>query len=337
MFLFKRSNGFYYIYFEVDGKRKAQSTGCKKKTEALQYLNRISSKLYQEKELKYIPISLNKFFWEFLKHSEVIHTDKTLKSFKVTFKKFESFIGNPQIKDISEKQIFQYVDYRTSNPSVYQARKDIINLSSCFSWGIQQKYLITNPCKNVKRPKPPEKQPKFYTQMEFEKLLSVVDNEEFKALLILAVNTGLRQMELLELRWYQINFKDRILLLDNQKHITKGKKIRSIPLNQSALEALHKLKGMNFQNYVFSFVKITNRWKYVQNNMRKFIKEAKINPVLNFHALRATFASWMVQKGVPIYQVSKLLGHSDLRMTQVYAFLRQDDLFKAVNILSEKK
>jgi len=108
MFLFKRSNGIYYVYYEVNGKRKAQSTKCKKKTEALQYLSRVTSQLYKEKELKYMPISLRKFFWEFLNHSEASYTEKTLRTFKLTYKQFESFIVNPQLTEISEKQIFQY-------------------------------------------------------------------------------------------------------------------------------------------------------------------------------------------------------------------------------------
>jgi len=49
--------------------------------------------------------------------------------------------------------------------------------------------------------------------------------------------------------------------------------------------------------------------------------------------LRHTFASWLVQKGVSIYEVSKLLGHADIKTTQIYAHLRSDDLRNAVKVL----
>jgi site-specific recombinase XerD len=66
----------------------------------------------------------------------------------------------------------------------------------------------------------------------------------------------------------------------------------------------------------------------------KFINEkAKLNPDYHFHSLRHTFASWLVQKGVSIYEVSKLLGHSDIKTTQIYAHLRGDDLKRAVDLL----
>ena len=71
----------------------------------------------------------------------------------------------------------------------------------------------------------------------------------------------------------------------------------------------------------------------LQDNFRKYIEAAKLNPKLTFHCLRHTFASWLVRKGVSIYEVSKLLGHADIKTTQIYAHLRGDDLRKAVEIL----
>lgn len=336
MYLFKRSNGIYYIkYQDKNGKTKSVSTKAKKKTEALLFLSTYSEELKVKEKLHHTPITLKKFCWEFLKYSERMHTEKTLKTYKVTFKCFQNFLGNCQLTEISSKIIANYIEYRSVTPSKHQARKDYINLSSSFNWAIDKGFLITNPCTSVKKPKPPEKLPNFFTEGEFNKLLTVIDNIEFKALVKLAVNTGLRQMELLELRWHQINLAERIILLDNQLHVTKGKKIRSIPLNQDAVNVLIDLQNENTvrSKYVFEFPNITNRWKYVQNNMRKYIDKSNINSKLNFHALRATFASWMVQRGVPIYQVSKLLGHSDLKTTLIYAHLRQDDLVDAVKKL----
>lgn len=335
MFLSKRPSGIYYIYYEdSNGKRQAISTKSKLKSEALKFLTNFKSEILERTSRKTIPITLDKFQFEFLKHSEAIHTPKTTKTFVTTFKYMLEFFGDPIISELTERDIRRFIDYRIKNPSIYQARKDLINISSSFTWAINEEYLVQNPCANIKRLKTPQKLPLFFSYAEFEQLLKVIDNEEFKALVIIAVNTGLREMELLSLQWNQIFIEKGILILDNQNHITKSKKIRTLPLNTSVIKALLQLKTFpDSDNLVFPFKKITNRPKFVQNNFRAYIKLAKLNSKLNFHSLRHTFASWLVQKGVSIYEVSKLLGHADIKTTQIYAHLRSDDLRNAVERL----
>ena len=86
-----------------------------------------------------------------------------------------------------------------------------------------------------------------------------------------------------------------------------------------------------------SLVFTTNNEKFnqvhVSQRFKKYVLKSKLNPSLRFHSLRHTFASWLVQKGVSIYQVSKLLGHSDIKTTQIYAHLRNEDLQGAVDLL----
>src|SRR5690606_34172057 len=104
-------------------------------------------------------------------------------------------------------------------------------LSSAFNKAVRDNYLLSNPCKGIRRFKLPEKQPLFYSQEDFEKLLNSIDDEDLKDLTIFAVNTGLRQMEMISLEWRQVDFNEKIVLLDNRTHLTKAKKIRTIPLN----------------------------------------------------------------------------------------------------------
>lgn len=72
---------------------------------------------------------------------------------------------------------------------------------------------------------------------------------------------------------------------------------------------------------------------YLVKNYKKFVLKAGINPKLNFHSLRHTFASWLVQRGVSIYHVSKLLGHADIKTTEIYAHVRAEDLRASVELL----
>ena len=58
-----------------------------------------------------------------------------------------------------------------------------------------------------------------------------------------------------------------------------------------------------------------------------------LNLKLNFHSLRQTFASWLVQRGVSIYEVSNLLDHSDIKVTKIYPHLREVDCLYALEFL----
>lgn len=140
-------------------------------------------------------------------------------------------------------------------------------------------------------------------------------------------------MEIIKLQWDQINFEKNIVILDNQNHITKGKKVRTIPLNTKALAMLNKRFKNSFDKIVFTLNGNPLKQVYLSQLFGSYVEKAKINPKLNFNSLRHTFASWLVQKGVSIYEVSKLLGHSDIKTTQVYAHLRNEDFKNAVELL----
>ena len=83
-------------------------------------------------------------------------------------------------------------------------------LHQAFNYAVNNGYLVSNPCKGIKRFKLPEKQPLFYTKEDFQKLLDAIDNEDLRDLVLFAVNTGMRQMELITLEWRKINFDVKI-------------------------------------------------------------------------------------------------------------------------------
>lgn len=334
MYLSKRKNGIYYIFYnQPNGKRTCISTGERTKLEALKYLSNFESELKQRQKNKTIPISLKNFTFEFLKYSESIHSENTSKTFKVTFNYLAQFFGNPQLDEITPQRLNNYFTTRIQK-SVYPARKDLINLSSAFSYAVKQKYLLENPCQSFKRFKIPEKQPLFFSELQFDLLLKVISEKDIRDLVIFAVQTGLRQMELLTLEWNQINFRDRILVLDNRNYLTKSKKIRTVPLSLKALQILTEREQDKKGNLVFTLDGNSITQKYISKKFKSYVITAKINPKLTFHSLRHTFASWLVQKGVSIYEVSKLLGHSNITVTEIYSHLRAEDLRASIDLLN---
>ncbi len=97
-------------------------------------------------------------------------------------------------------------------------------------------------------------------------------------------------------------------------------------LNNRNCHALNQSKVFTYQGKEIKSLFISHKFK-------KILLQAGLNQKYSFHTLRHTFASRLVQKGVSIYHVAKLLTHSDIRVTQIYAHLTESNLKDAVNKL----
>ena len=334
MFLTKRSNGIWYVvYHQLNGKRTCISTKTKLKGEAKKFLSEFSKTNVQKESVGVIPIDLQSFRTEYLKYSETIHRPKTTKLVKTILTEFMTFTSNLKLHELSQRNISEYIQHK-AKVSPYTAQQHLAYLSSAFNKAINQGYLRENPCNGIRRFKLPEKLPVYFTKDEFQKLLDTTTDNDLRNLFIFAVNTGLRQMELLRLEWNQIDMEGCLLYLDNRNHLTKSKRIRTLPLNNSAVEVLRRrINNNNRSLVIFTYQGREISQDFISHKIKKIIKKAGVNPQLNFHSLRHTFASWLVQAGVSIYEVSKLLGHSDIKTTEIYAHLEIGNLHEAVKKL----
>ncbi len=330
MFLSKRKNGIYYIFYnKPNGNKTCKSTETKLKSEALKFVSIFEKELAEQNKFSFKQIGFKNFSFQFLKYSESIHTAKTTNGFKQTFIFVQRYFGNPNIDTFTTKQIIEYIQQRIETSSIYQARKDLINLKSAFNFAQSNEYISANPCDGIRGISIPEKQPLYFSSSEFNQFINFIDNQDYKDLILLAVNTGLRQMELLTLTKEQIDLTKGIITLDNRTHITKSSKIRVIPLNRIATEVLNRRIDLD-SVFIFSQNQTVKLF-------RKYRKKSNIRPELTFHSLRHTFASWLLQKGVPILNVSKLLGHSDVKTTQIYAHVSNNELRSSVDVLNTQQ
>lgn len=330
MYLTKRSNGIYHIQFlKLDGKPTTITTGTKSKKDALKFLQKFQIENKRKPEF-----FLNDIKQKFLIHSESIHSPKTSKDYKFTLKKFLQFTGNIIVSEVTSNQVNEYLQYRIKDSSLYQGRKDYIYLKSFFNWCKRLDFTETNPLDKIKHIKIPERQPLYFTKKEFAKLCKVMSrNNDFDLLdlTIFAVYTGLRRGELLNLKWNQIDIESKMLFLNNTDFITKSKKIRTVPLSKKVIAVIKRRNRID--EFIFTKNGLQFKGDYVTKGFKKYIIDAEVNSKLHFHSLRHTFASWLVQKDVPIQKVSKLLGHSDLSVTQIYAHLTVNDLQDSVSVI----
>ncbi len=333
MFLIKRGNGFYHIYYSgKDGKRKTISTKKKTKADAYKFLTSFQQEVEKRNSNEIQTIDMKKFTFQFLRHAEINKAYKTMKVYRTTLNFFQKSIGNVNLDTITNNDIKKYLENRLSTSSVYQARKDLINLKAAFRYALEENYIKVNPCTGIKQYRLPQQQPLYFSKPEYDKLLKVIEDKEFKRLVMIAANTGLRQMELLTLKWNQVNFESRNIILDNRTHITKSKKIRSVPINDNIYEVLLEMQKHSNNDNLFTYAG-RNMDVHVSSRFKSYVIKAKVNPLLHFHSLRHSFASWLVQSGVNIYLVSKLLGHANIQTTEIYSHLRNDDLLQSVNTI----
>ena len=144
----------------------------------------------------------------------------------------------------------------------------------------------------------------------------------------ISIATGARYSELLNLKWVDVDLSRAVCVLRN----TKNGKDRYLPLSNVALSYFYSLKAISNPEssvYCFTHPRTGRQMKSFKSSWKRACENAGLNP-FRFHDLRHTFASALVQSGVPIYEVKELLGHSSVVTTQRYAHLSQDRLRHAV-------
>ena len=139
----------------------------------------------------------------------------------------------------------------------------------------------------------------------------------------IAVNTGMRLGEILNLTWDDVDQRNGLILL--QQGMTKTKQRREIPMNNNVKAAIKGLPVRVDGGRIFS----VNR---IYEPFMQAVKRAKIRD-FHFHDLRHTFASWLVMKGVDLATLQSLLGHANIQMSLRYAHLSPNHRKSAVNVL----
>lgn len=171
---------------------------------------------------------------------------------------------------------------------------------------------------------------RWLTEEEEQRLLSNAASPWWLyPLLIVALHTGMRKGQILALRWPDIDFRRRILTI----HKSKTNMKRGIPLSDTLTNVLHNLrqtrKLVEISGRAFPISDRSLRQGYTKALQRSGIEN------FTFHDLRHTFATRLVQSGVDIYSVQKLLGHTTVSMTMRYAHHYPESLRASVQVLDK--
>ncbi len=181
----------------------------------------------------------------------------------------------------------------------------------------------------------PEQKFRFLSFAEADRLIASADAGLWRAMITVALRTGMRRGELFALRWGDVDFeRGRITIaraiVRESEGPTKNGKSRTVPLTDDAIAALRSVRGT--VDLVFHEAGQPLRRSNAKHPLWRACRKAKVEP-LAWHALRHTFASHLAMRGVPMRAIMELLGHSSMTMTLRYAHLSPDSLVDAIAAL----
>ena len=203
------------------------------------------------------------------------------------------------------------------------------------SLAVSWEMLETNPASRFPLFQENNQIEKILNKQELERLLTVLrthDNRPICRIALFLLSTGARLNEALKATWDQIDRENRTWRVPASN--SKSNKVRAIPLNDSALAVLESLDTKGEFDHLF----INRKTKKVYKNVHKSWHRIRViagQKSLRIHDLRHNFASFLVNSGYTIYTVSKILGHSDSKVTERYAHLSTKTLQDAANSASD--
>lgn len=198
-------------------------------------------------------------------------------------------------------------------------------ISSFCSWR-QRRYGIENPTKSIPKVKIGKISPRVLSSEEYDTVINFAKGIE-KDILCFLGNTGIRREEFRQLKWRNVSADMKFI-----KILGKGNKERLIPLNSTCREILQKYRRLDNEKPL----QISARFPGIEGASFLCRKISKKTGVKKFgcHALRHYFSTELIRKGVSIYKVSKILGHSNVLITQaIYIHLIPTDLLGITDVL----
>ena len=342
MFLSKSSIGIYYLWYSVDGKRQRISTRCKFKADALKFLQSFKAD-DRKKQTESKRVLLQSFINDFLLFADGNFSKATKYLYTLSLNKLLSFIGNIPITSITPKHFDTYKLERLKSSPIFDEKRTVspitVNIElrtirASFNTAVRWGLLQSNPFSNQKFVSVPEASPIFFSKADFQKLLNAIKEGWLKEIIIFATLTGLRRGEIVNLHWSDVDLQRKTITVQSSPTFkTKNGKKRTIPINETAVYILKSKANKNISELVFTLNGREVYPNWISAKMKQYVVDASIGlpKKLHFHSLRHTFASWLVQDGVSIYAVKELLGHSDVKTTQVYSHLQPEQMHNEVN------
>ncbi len=253
-----------------------------------------------------------------------------------SLKHLRTYFGDMTLAEVTPKLISAYKAKRYEEKAAPATlKKELSLMRAAFNLAIREwEWCRDNPLRGVKMDRVDNERVRYLSDDDFKKVLNQCPYW-VKPVVLVARYTGMRRGNIVTLRWDQVDVFGKVILLGR----TKNGGPLGIPICETLMKvfkSLGKVKHLR-SNYVFTR---PNGNPYTGDAVGMAFKRACDKAGIldfHFHDLRHTFASSLVQKGVDLYRVQRLLGHRDGRMTQRYSHLAPENLREAVRLLDKQR
>ncbi len=359
--IYKRANGKWRAQISLNGGRLSFTAGSR--AEAQDWLRATRNQIENGLTFKGSNLSFGEFLNDWLLSTKPRLTEHTWRTYgQLTEDYIKPVLGLVRLRDLNPSSIQRFYNKKIADGvSLRTTEKTHTVIHAALNTALKLGLIGRNPDDATQPPKPPRKEMKFLNADQVKKLLETARNTQDRNFTIcyLAVSTGMREGELLALKWEDVNLHQGILNVkfslkrmpggglkllqpktrSSVRSIKLGKEAVQVLLSQQTLSKEEKNKagrlwqdlGFVFPSTVGTPMDPTNLLK----SFRKLLRKADL-PAIRFHDLRHTAASLMLNNGVDVLVASSRLGHAKPSITlDVYGHLIPDMQIRAATIVEE--
>lgn len=217
--------------------------------------------------------------------------------------------------------------------------RELANLSHMLSMAVRWRYIDNNVVFGVAKMKVPEIPHRFLSQEEIQSLLESAKETYIYPIIVTALHTGMRRAELLNLKWFDIDFSNQIVTIQPKEDWhTKNYRSRTLQMTPILLNVFEEHRKRQSELNVQCEYVFTRNGARIKNGfdttLRNVVKKAGLQKAgmkkVTLHTLRHTFASQLVIAGVPLRHIQELMGHRSYETTLRYAHLSAEHVKKQV-------
>jgi integrase len=277
--------------------------------------------------------SFNGISSEYLHHQKEVKQIRSYSRTAQAVSHFSKLFGTRKLSEISASDIDSYKQRRLKGGiKLNTIVRDLVVIRHLFNYAYNRKrFFGRNPVSESGLPQINDKKERILTTVEQEQLL-INCTPELAALISFALNTGMRRDEVLFLKWEWVNLQEDFITLPHTH--TKSNKSRKVPINNVVRKILleNKLRNDGNENVFYISETKSGARTWLQRAFREACKKSGIED-LRFHDLKHTAITRMVEAGIPIIDISKIVGTSYKLIVERYSH-QEDSLRRAVESLA---